>query len=138
MTQTNFANNFGTFNAPPQQSDDLPILTLFKECYLLWYNFLPHLPRLTRYTLGVKIDNLFIEILEITAKAKYARREDKLDILKKLSDKFDNLKFFITLLWEAKGLNAKQYSQLAQKLSTIGKMLGKWLQMFDKKETPAV
>ncbi|MBI4992539.1 MAG: hypothetical protein HZC26_00125 [Candidatus Magasanikbacteria bacterium] len=53
-------------------------MSLFKECYLLWHTFLPHLPRLSRYTMGVKIDNLFIELLEITSTAKYAKREDKL------------------------------------------------------------
>ncbi|MEK7625267.1 MAG: four helix bundle protein [Patescibacteria group bacterium] len=102
---------------------------------MLWHNFLPHVPRLTRYTMGVKIDNLFIELLEITFTAKYAKREDKLTFLKELSKKLDNLKFFITLLWEAKGLEAGQYGQLSQKLTTAGKMSGKWLQLF-KTELP--
>ncbi len=110
-------------------------MLLFKECYLLWHNFLPHLPRLSRYTLGVKIDNLFIELLETTFTAKYAKRENKLIFLDELSRKLDNLKFFITLLWEAKGLNAVKYGQLSQKLTTAGKMLGKWLQLF-KNGTP--
>ena len=101
----------------------------------MWHSFLPHLPRLTRYTLGVKIDNLFVELLENTFTAKYAKREDKLNFLEELSRKLDNLKFFITLLWEAKGLSANKYSQLSQKLTTAGKMTGKWLQLF-KKETP--
>lgn len=109
---------------------------MLKECYLLWHNFLPHLPRLSRYTLGVKIDTLFIELLEVAFTAKYAKREDKLNSLNELSSKLDNLKFFITLLWEAKGLGATQYGQLSQKLTTAGKMLGKWQQLF-KKEAPA-
>ncbi|MBI5221679.1 MAG: four helix bundle protein [Candidatus Magasanikbacteria bacterium] len=103
---------------------------------MLWHNFLPHLPRLTRYTLGVKIDNLFVELLEITFTAKYAKREDKLKFLEEVSNKLDNLKFFITLLWEAKGLNASKYSQLSQKLAASGKMTGKWLQLFKKETLP--
>ena len=99
------------------------------------HSFLPHLPHLSRYTMGVKIDNLFIEILEIVRVAKYAKREGKLAILNKLSDSLDNLKFFITLLWEAKGLNAGKYGQLSQKLTSAGKMLRKWLGLF-KKDTP--
>lgn len=98
----------------------------------MWHNFLPHLSRLSRYTMGVKIDNLFIELLEITFAAKYAKRENKLSFLEELSRKLDNIKFFITLLWEAKGLDAAKYGQLSQKLSSIGKMLGKWLQLFKK------
>ena len=89
---------------------------------MLWHNFLPHLPRLSRYTLGVKIDNLFVELLEITLIAKYAKKEDKLTFLETLSGKLDNLKFFITLLWEAKGLDAGKYAQLSQKLINVGRM----------------
>lgn len=124
--------NFSS-NPPPRLftnnkiTTDIPILDVFKNCYLLWHNFLPHLPRLTRYTLGVKIDNLFIELLEITHTAKYAKREEKMLFLDKISRKLDNLKFFVTLLWEAKGINANNYGQLAQKLSGAGAMLGGWI-----------
>lgn len=86
--------------------------------------------------MGVKIDNLFIELLEITNTARYANRGDKLAHLNKLSSKLDNIKFFVTLLWEAKGLDSSKYGQLSQKLTTAGKMLGKWQQLF-KKEAPA-
>lgn len=95
------------------------------------------MPRLSRYTLGVKIDGLFIDLLEITATAKYAKRENKLALLGELNHKLDNLKFFVTLLWEAKGLDAGKYGQLSQKLAGAGRMLGKWLQLF-KKDTPAL
>jgi len=86
-----------------------------------------HLPRLTRYTLGTKVDELFINILEIALSAQYTRRENKRALLEELSRKMDNLKFFVTLLWEAKGLDANKYAQLSQKLATAGRMLGKWL-----------
>jgi len=94
------------------------------------------LPRLTRYTLGVKIDNLFIDILDTTHTTKYAKRAEKLAFLDTISSKLDNLKFFITLLWDVKGVDANKYGQLSQKLTTAGKMLGKWLQLF-KNEAPA-
>ena len=95
------------------------------------------MPRLSRYTLGVKIDELFINILELSLTAQYTKREDKLTLLQQLNRRFDTLKFFTTLLWEAKGLDASQYGQLSQKLTTAGKMLGKWIQLF-KNETPAI
>ena len=114
---------------PPLRSGtDLPILTVLKESYLLWHIFLEHLPRLTRHTLGVRVDNIFTEILEIVIAARYTKREDKKRFLEELSRKLDNLKFFVTLLWEAKGLDASKYGQLSQKLATAGRMLGKWTQ----------
>lgn len=77
--------------------------------------------------MGVKIDNLFIELLETTLTAKYTRREEKMSFLNTISRKLDNLKFFVTLLWEAKGINAGNYGQLAQKLFNAGTMLGGWI-----------
>ena len=106
----------------------------------MWHNFLPHLPRLSRYTLGVKIDELFIDILEISLTAQYTKREDKLAFLKQLNRKFDSLKFFITLLWEAKGLNENKFAQLSHKLSSAGIMLGGWIRRIEppQKDTPAI
>lgn len=125
---------------PPQQNStagrgaaEIPILTLLKECYLLWHKFFIFLPRHERQTLGVRIDNLLIDILETAFTAKYAARENKLAILQKLSRELDNIKFFTTLLWEAKGIDAGKYGQLSQKLSTAGRMLGKWMQIFSNK-----
>ena len=128
MSQLNLTNNLTTINPPPRQSEDLPILVLLKESYLLWHSFLLNLPRFARYTLGEKIDGQFINILEITLTARYAKREDKLAFLLELSKKLDNLKFFVTLMWEAKGMDAGKYGQLSQKLASVGRMLGKWLQ----------
>lgn len=111
MRQTTLSTT-NTHSINPQSSQKnyhvlvIPILSLLKDCYLLWHNFLPHVPRLSRYTLGIKIDELFIELLEITFMAKYSKRENKLTFLEELNQKLDNLKFFVTLLWEAKGMVA--------------------------------
>jgi len=94
----------------------------------LWHSFLIHLPRLSRYTLGAKVDNLFTDILELALTAQYTRRDEKRAFLEKLSRKLDQLKFFITLLWEAKGMDAGKFGQISGKLGTVGRMLGKWIQ----------
>lgn len=74
------------------------------------------------------MDNLFTDILELALAAQYTKREEKRAFLERLSRKLDQLKFFITLLWEAKGLDAGKYAQISGKLCTVGRMLGKWLQ----------
>ncbi|MBI5071941.1 four helix bundle protein [Candidatus Falkowbacteria bacterium] len=94
---------------------------------MLWHSFLTHLPRLTRYTLGKKIDELFVNILELALTAQYTRREDKLNFLLQLNRKLDNLKFFVAILWEAKGIDTGKYARLSQKLSSAGIMLGGWI-----------
>lgn len=136
MTQLTFsANNFSRHAPPLGNSAEIPILSLFKETYLLWHNFLVHLPRLTRYTLGVKIDSLFTDLIAVTLTAQYTKREEKLPLLLAINQKLDHIKYFITILWEAKGLEANQYSQLAIKLTEAGVMLGGWIRKLESMQT---
>ena len=114
---------------------DLPIVTKLNESYKLWHGYLNDLPRLTRYTLGIKIDNLFTDCLELSLLAGYSSRPEKLSVVQKLSTKIDALKFFLKLLWEIKALENKQYNPLSLPLVEIGKMAGGWLASL-KKETP--
>lgn len=94
-----------------------------------------HLPKLTRYTLGTRIDNLFTDCLELSLYAGYAEKKEKLIVIKKLSVKFDALKFFIKLLWEIKALDNNKYISISVPLAEVGKMIGGWLKLF-KTETP--
>lgn len=86
-----------------------------------------HLPKLTRYTLGAKIDNLFTDCLELSLLAGYAPRPEKLVAVQKLSMKLDLLKFFLKLLWEIKVIDTKKYTIISTSFSSIGKMVGGWL-----------
>jgi hypothetical protein len=85
------------------------------------------LPKHARHTLGTKIENIFIDCLELSLEAGYAKREDKMFIVKKLNLKFDYLKFFLKILWELKALDNNKYATISTNLSTIGKMIGGWL-----------
>lgn len=103
--------------------------------YKLWHSFLINLPRLTRYSLGIKTDDIFTNILELALTASYAERTNKCAVVKKLSAQFDALKFFLKILWEIKALDTGKYTRLSQELDSIGKMIGGWLNAL-KKETP--
>lgn len=45
------------------QNNNLPILVKAATVYKLWHGFLKSFPRLSRYTLGVRIDSLFVETI---------------------------------------------------------------------------
>jgi hypothetical protein len=93
----------------------------------LWHEFLPHFPKDSRYTLGAKIDNLFLETLESIVGASYSDKLEKLISLKQASVKLDLLKFFLQVAWEIKSLDSKKYIKISEKLNEIGKMLGGWI-----------
>ena len=98
---------------------------------MLWHNFFVHLPRLTRYTLGFRIDNLFTDLIMVTLTAQYTKREHKLSILIQITQKLDHLKYFTTILWEANGLDSNKYAQLLHKFAEAGTMLGGWIKKLE-------
>ncbi len=111
---------------PPQRFEDLPILAKVTTAYQLWHGYLINLPRLDKYTLGAKIDNLFCELIELLLEASYANREYKTEIITKACVRLDALKYFLKITWELKTIDTKKYTLLATALNEVGKMLGGW------------
>jgi hypothetical protein len=85
------------------------------------------LPKDSKYTLGAKVDSLFLEVTEETIKASSSNKLEKLISLKRASIKLDLLKFFLQVTWEIKSLDNKKYINLSEKINEIGKMLGGWI-----------
>ncbi|MDD2758466.1 MAG: four helix bundle protein [Patescibacteria group bacterium] len=119
-------------STPPQGNLDaskLPIVIKLSVSYKQWHEYLIALPRHTRFTIGSKIDSLFADCLELSLMAGYAPRDKKSEVARRLSVKFDALKFFLKLLWEIKGLDNRKYTTLSPHLNEIGKMIGGWMKM---------
>lgn len=123
-------------NQVPPPVGNLSILQHLISCYKLWFEIYVHIPKSAKYTLGEKIDTLFIEVLELIFAAQYAKPEQKLPILQRANAKFDALKFFLQMLWEVRKIEEKHYALLSVKLAEIGKMLGGWLRRFNTATPP--
>ena len=105
----------------------MPIIQRLILVYKIWHEYLPKFSKDHRYTLGFKIDSLFVEIIEILYEAQYATFRRKQPYLDKASSKLDTLKFFLQILWEIDGIDNKKYIHLSNHLDEIGKMLGGWI-----------
>lgn len=95
--------------------------------YKIWHEFLPHVPKDARYTLGEKIDTLLVEALELIFTAAYLDKEQKLPYLKRATSKLDLVKFFLQVLWEIGALDNKKYIVMSEPLERVGRMLGGWI-----------
>lgn len=82
------------------------------------------LPRATRYTLGAKIDNIFTDTIAIALTAKYTKQSEKTVKLKQMSENLDYLKYFLTILWEIKGVDNNKFAELGSRLALVGNMMG--------------
>ncbi|MEO5646378.1 MAG: four helix bundle protein [Candidatus Paceibacterota bacterium] len=104
----------------------LPVLQKIKTVYILWYSYYQTLPKTHRYSLGVRIDNLFVEIIEAVALAGFLGKTEKQPYVRIAIRKLDTLKILLMVVWETKAIDDKKYIALSLPIDEIGKMLGGW------------
>lgn len=109
-----------------------------KNAYLLWYEYYHTLPKIHRYSLGQRIDILFIEVIESLTTATYLTREEKLPYVRLAIRKVDTLKVLLMILWETNSLDNKKYGALSVKIEEIGRMLGGWHGQLVKQNSPRI
>jgi len=131
MNELNFTH---TNNSTPPRI--LPLLSKVKAAYLLWYGYYQTINKNHRYTLGQRVDTLFVETIEALAIASYLSKKDKLPYVKLAIRKIDTLKIFLMILWETKSLDQKKYIALSIKIDEIGRMLGGWNGQLLKQNSP--
>jgi len=114
----------------------LPVLERIKQAYLLWHEYHSIVPKTQRYTIGNKIDRLWLELIEAVSAATFLTKQEKLPYLRLSIRKLDTVKIFLLILWESKSLDTKKYITLSEQLDAIGKMLGGWLGQVEKQMLP--
>lgn len=83
-------------------------------------------PKQERYTLGQKIENTILEVLELTLSASHTGIY-KNEILRKTNNKIDLLKYLFRLAHETESIKMKNYLILEEAIIEIGKIIGGWL-----------
>ncbi len=103
------------------------------------------MPKTARYTLGNRIDEIFIELVEAVSVASFLPKEEKQQYVRLGIRKLDVLKIMLLILWETKSLDNKKYVALSLPLNEVGKMLGGWngqltkaFEQSQRKQNPAV
>jgi len=79
-----------------------------------------------RYTLGERIEDKFLDLLELSYNAYFTEREKKMEKVAECILITDGLKFLISIAWEGKLISNKHCEDVAVKMDEIGKMLGGW------------
>ena len=103
------------------------VLVRAKEAYQLWHGSIENLKRVDRYTIGAKIDDIFLSLLELIFRGCFAYDKfEKLSLVSHAIAKSDLLKFFLQIGWEQKAIDYKSYGALILLLDEVGRMLGGW------------
>lgn len=138
MNQLNFhsSESVKSIHTHTHTQQVLPIIQRFVAVYKLWNELRNNIAKQSRFTLGAKLENLFLDTMELLFIASYLGKEQKLPVLQKANSKLDLLKFFLQIAWEVKVLDTKKYIELSGALDEIGRMLGGWRKGLESK-TPA-
>ena len=105
-----------------------------KEAYRSWHTSLSNINRVDRYTIGTKIDDNFLSMLEIIFRATFAYDKfEKLSLVAQAIGKNDMIKFFLQLGWEQKVLDHTIYGKIILLLDETGRMLGGWKKNLQEK-----
>jgi hypothetical protein len=108
------------------------VITLSKRTYSFWNIIHKNFPKVERFGIGTKIDQTFLNFIEILFYLSYLPKEHKISFLDKAISKVDILKFFTQMAWENKFIPTEKYSQLSEKLEEIGRQLGGWKKGLEK------
>lgn len=112
---------------PPPRHTEISLVQRVLDFYKVCHGSIKLFPKLERYTLGQKIENTTLEILELTLQAAYLPKYRKIETIRKAGDKTDLLKYLLRLAYNAGAMNLKKYLLLEEKAIEIGKMFGGWI-----------
>lgn len=101
---------------------------------MVWMNIAVHIPKSARYTIGARIENKFLHLLELLYLAYFTEKDKKPQKIVECIFNLDTLKFLIQVAWEAKLVSTKQHEEVAIKLGEVGKILGGWKKSLDNPE----
>lgn len=124
MTNTIIDKDKPSKLAPPPRL--IPVVLKLKDTYGIWQDYLTHFPKANRFTIGSKIDTLFLEAIESAFLASYTHTAEKMTLLSTGISKVDLVKLLLQLCWEIKAMDNKKYIHLSERFGEIGKMLGGW------------
>jgi len=97
-------------------------------------NIVPHIAKGARYTIGSRIENKFLDLLDLSYLAYFTEKESKVAKISECILLLDTLKFLVSVAWEGKLISNSQCEEVAVKLEEIGKMLGGWKKSLNNPE----
>lgn len=106
---------------------DTPIFKKTYDTYKTLYGYRLGVPRLDRYTIWQKSENLLLDVLEDILRASQAPKLEKLPILEHASVQLNLLRVFLRLAKDVGALDMKKYVTVEAALDEIGRMLGGWI-----------
>jgi hypothetical protein len=105
---------------------ELPVINRTQELYEAVCKITVKLPAIQRQTIGKRLENAILLLLEMLIMAKHAPSAHKGTYLIKASAQAEIVQFQLRILLTQKLANETTLHQLQAKVAEIGRMLGGW------------
>jgi len=92
----------------------------------LWQDVIKLFPKTSKYSLGVRIDLLFIDTIESVSTAAFLPKDKKSPWIRQAISKLETMKILMQVAWEIGSIDNKKYLMISEPSNDIGKMLGGW------------
>lgn len=106
--------------------EDLPVINRTQELYVATCKLTERLPAFQKQTLGRRVEDGLLQLLELLIMAKYAPKAHKPSYLIKASARAEIVQFHLRIMLEQRLANETTLHQLQAKNQEIGRMLGGW------------
>ena len=97
------------------------------QLYLAVHGRILKFPKPTRYSLGTRIENSILELVETLYLAQSKQGTSRLLILNKADITLKMLTMHLRLAYKTKSINDAGFASLSEQVVEIGKMVGGWL-----------
>lgn len=106
---------------------DIPVFQKTYDLYKSFYLIILDFPKKDRYTIGQRVENTILSLLEDIITASQLSKLEKVPTLQKASIRLDVLKVLIRCCKDLKILDNKKYLIFESQVIEIGRMLGGWI-----------
>lgn len=106
---------------------DIPIFKKSYDFYKILYTFRTTVPKMDKYSIWQKAEELTLEMIEGIISASYKQKFEKTVVLESVSLKLNILRTILRLMKDVKTIDNRKYVLLEEPLDEIGRMLGGWM-----------
>lgn len=106
-------------------SEDLNAITRTYDLVKWIMPVISKFPRDKRYTLGQRLENKILDILDVLIQAKYSK--DKFELLKRANLWLENFRYLVRLSYDLQFISLKRYEYISQHANEIGRLIGGWI-----------
>ncbi|MDD3774043.1 MAG: diversity-generating retroelement protein Avd [Patescibacteria group bacterium] len=112
---------------PTNAPDEISIIHKAYDFYLALNKVINTIPKKDRFTIGVKIEKMSLDLIINFYQANHHNGRKRLEILDKADLKLKVLNMLVRALHDLEDINNKKYLRLEARLKEIGRMLGGWI-----------